>query len=177
MSKIFQIHQVFDFTQQPFEIHPDFIQLLERSSNAFIVLFVGHSRVGKSRRLNQLLNKNVNAEEPFKSSAGLDPVTKCCNVCNSIQLSELAQLHNITFLSQNDQDIFFIDSEGLASFDEETLGLRRSLFALTQISSVIVMVMKEQLNKANIKEVRSFFWFGFVNESRKQHVKWNNYYV
>jgi hypothetical protein len=52
ISKIFQIHQVFDFTKQPFEIHPDFIQLLERSSNAFIVLFIGHSRVGKSRRFN-----------------------------------------------------------------------------------------------------------------------------
>jgi hypothetical protein len=156
MFKNFQIHQVFDFNKVPFEIHPDFIQLIERFSNAFIVLVVDHSRVGKNKRKNQFLNKKVNTEEPFKLNAELDLVIEDCKICNSIKLSKLAQLHKVTFLSQNDQDIFFIDFERFASFDKETPGLQRSLFALTQISSDIVMVMKEQHNQANIKEVHSF---------------------
>jgi hypothetical protein len=49
---------------------------------------------------------------PFDSEAGLDPVTKGCNISTPIKLSDLAQLHNIHFLNSNNPDVFFIDSEG-----------------------------------------------------------------
>jgi ribosomal protein L35AE/L33A len=57
----------------------------------------------------------------------------------------------------SDPDVFVVDCEGVNSLGEATAILKQATFALAQMASMIVQVMKGQVNQQNISDVRAQF--------------------
>jgi hypothetical protein len=55
----------------------------------------------------------------------------------------LSQIDNINFDITSNPDLFFIDCEDLHSFGKTLPGLKKATSALTQMATVIVLVMKD----------------------------------
>jgi hypothetical protein len=70
---------------------------------------------------------------------------------------------------RNDPDIFFVDSEGLNEFRSSTSVPRKSILALTYVSTVNVMVLANSLNSENINEICSFFSLIFFLNQENQY--------
>jgi hypothetical protein len=155
----FEVHNVFDFSQNDTDFTPSarFANHLLHSHCPFIILLVGNGRVGKSTRANQILTHKLNEDEPFLSDSGLDPVTTKFQYVGPIKFSQLSEIHEISIMVDSDPDIFLIDCEGLHSLGVTTPVLKQATFALSQMSSMTVLVMKDQVNHENIENVRSLF--------------------
>jgi hypothetical protein len=157
MEQSFNVFDALSFQHKDFCLSLEFKDLLERSRNAFIILFVGNSRAGKSQRLNQLLSKKLKNEFPFKPASGSSPITENFQVCGPLSFNQLAQIHQIDLPCRSNPDIFLIDCEGLNSLEKKSMLFRKGIFALTQLSSINIMVMKEQVNHERFEKIRSFF--------------------
>jgi hypothetical protein len=107
--------------------------------------------------LNQLLTKDLKADEPFLSCGGHTPVTRKFQFCGPLKFADLARIHQIDLAVGTNPDIFLIDCEGLHSLGETTPGLKQATFALAQISSLTILVMRDLLNRENLESVRSLF--------------------
>jgi hypothetical protein len=153
------VHPVFEFSQDETDFWPSkqFSADLTASHCPFIIMFVGNGRVGKSTRLNQLLLHKLKSDIPFKACSGVDPVTMKFQYVGPLKLQDLAEIHNIDLQIESDPDIFFIDCEGLHSLGNTTAVLKQATFALSQMASMTILVMKEQVNLENIENVRSLF--------------------
>jgi hypothetical protein len=120
-------------------------------------MFVGNGRAGKSTRLNQLLRHKLRCESPFQTFSGPDPVTMAFQYVGPIKFRELAEIHDIELQVASGPDLFLIDCEGLHALGDTTAMLKQATFALSQMASMTVLVMKEQVNQENIESVRSLF--------------------
>jgi hypothetical protein len=58
---------------------------------------------------------------------------------------------------EGDPDLFVIDCEGMNSFGKTTATLKQATFALSQMSSMTLLVAKSQVNLENIDSIRSLF--------------------
>lgn len=162
------IFDCLSFEEGRFWLSDQFRGKLQQSQNAFIIMFIGNLRSGKSQRLNQLLTKKLRSKSPFKTLQGKDPVTRNFQECGPFKFQDFGQFHEINLSSSTDPDIFLIDCEGLnaiendsdkISEEEQVIRslLRKAMFALTQISGVTILVMKEMVNLENIENIRSLF--------------------
>jgi hypothetical protein len=147
----------FDCDGSDFKLAPDFLRVFESSRNPFIILFIGNTRAGKSTRINQLLTRELKAISPFVAAGGAWPITKAFQSATPLTFEDLSQIHGISLSTKSHPDIFLVDCEGLHSLEETSPGLKKATFALAQISSLIVLVMKEQLCFDNLISVRSLF--------------------
>jgi hypothetical protein len=120
-------------------------------------MLVGNGRVGKSTRSNQLLLHEIRPNDPFQAENGAQPVTMKFQYAGPFKFGQLAQLHNVDLKVESDPDIFLIDCEGLHSLGKTTPVLKQATFALSQMVSMTILVMKEQVNHDNIDSVRSLF--------------------
>jgi hypothetical protein len=120
-------------------------------------MFIGNDRSGKSTRLNQIVSGDIKSSIPFRSSGGTKHVTIGFQFLGPIPISELVEVHKFYLSTESKLDIFLVDCEGLACLGESTPTLKRAMFALCQISSITVLVMKEMINVSNIEDVRSLF--------------------
>jgi hypothetical protein len=154
-----QVLQVFKFdsTEEIFDFSDDFRRIFSAANNPFIIMFIGNGRVGKSTRLNQILTKEIDGEEPFKSLGGTAAVTTKFQFYGPLKSAQLGQIHGLDLSVKSDPDVFLIDCEGLHSLGETTPELKKATFALAQMSSLTVLVMKEMLNHQNLDSVRSLF--------------------
>jgi hypothetical protein len=149
--------RVFDFIngKNDYVFSNEFQHVLGSSSKLFIVMNVGNGRVGKSTRLNQLIRRDIYAEEPFESYGGSAPVTMEFQFYGPMKLRELCEIHQLTVSVNPDDDVLLIDCEGLNSLGQTTPGLKNAMFALAQITNLVVLVMKEIVNQENLESVRS----------------------
>jgi protein required for attachment to host cells len=85
------------------------------------------------------------------------PITEHFQAIGPYKLEQLGEFQQIHLSSIKNSDIFLIDCEGMNNLLAESMSLRKAMFALTQISSIHVMVMKEMVNQQNIQNVNSFF--------------------
>jgi hypothetical protein len=136
------IKDVLEFDGTEFKFSFAFNKALENSPNAFIVMCVGLARSGKSSLLNHLITNNIEGRQPFPAFAGAFPVTQKFQFCGPLKFGDLSRIHAQDFSGTSDPDLFLIDCEGLASLAGTSPGLPKALFALGQISSVIILVVK-----------------------------------
>jgi hypothetical protein len=153
------IHQVFDFSETLEDFCPSeqFQVDLAASQCPLIVMFVGNGRAGKSTRLNQLLLHKLRSETPFEAFNGPYPVTMRFQYVGPLKFRDLSRIHRIDLPVESDPDIFLIDCEGFHSLEDTTAVLKQAAFTLSQMVSMTVLVMKEQVNRENIENVRSLF--------------------
>jgi septin family protein len=153
------VHPVFEYSRDETDFWPSkqFSADLMASHYPFIIMFVGNSRVGKSAHLNQLLLHKLKSDIPFEAFSGADPVTMKFQYLGPWKFRQLSQIHSIDLHVTSDPDIFLIDCEGLHSLGKTTAVLKQATFSLSQMVSMTVLVMKEQVNHENIENVRSLF--------------------
>jgi flagellar biosynthesis GTPase FlhF len=153
------VHEVFEFSQQETDFWPShqFRSDLAASKCPFIIMFVGNGRAGKSTRLNQVVAHELKADSPFESCNGAEPVTMKFQYVGPFKFQHLSQIHGVDLQLESNPDIFLIDCEGLHSLGKTTAVLKQATFALSQMVSMTVLVMKEQVNHENIENVRSLF--------------------
>jgi hypothetical protein len=104
-----------------------------------------------------MLRHQLNPNGPFESYNGSDPVTKKFHYVGPFKFQFFSEVHRIDVHVNSDPDVFLIDCEGLHSLEKTTTVLQQATFALSQIVSMITLVMKEQVNYENIEHVRSLF--------------------
>jgi hypothetical protein len=97
----------------------------------------------------------LGAQKPFAARAGPERITMKFQYVGHPKFRQLSQIHGIQFEVNSDPDIFLIDCEGLHSYDQTTPALKQATFALSQLVSMTVLVMKDQVNQSNIEKVRS----------------------
>jgi GTPase SAR1 family protein len=151
--------RVFEFSPDERDFWPsvDFNTDLEACHNPFLIMFVGTGRTGKSTRANQLLRHTLKENQPFEAQNGIEPVAVTFQYVGPFTFGELAEKHKMQLQVHGDPEIFLIDCEGLHSLSETTATLKQATFALSQIVSMTVLVMKETINHQNIPNVRSLF--------------------
>jgi septin family protein len=149
--------QVFDFSKSETDFRPSeqFKIDLAASRYPFIVVFIGNGRAGKSTRLNQLLLHVLKSDRPFEAYNGGAPVTMKFQYVGPCKFQQFSRLHCIDIQVDSDPDIFLIDCEGLHSLETQTAALKQATFALSQMASMTVLVMKEQVNFENVENMHS----------------------
>jgi ubiquitin len=135
----------------------DFKTALTASQSPLVILFCGRSRAGKSTRLNQLLTNNLTSSVPFKSAAGSLAVTVGFEFSSPVPLRTLCCTHSLacTLPPGRNPDLFFVDCEGMDHLDGTSKGYGQILLALSQISTVSVLVNEGLLNIQDIQQICS----------------------
>jgi hypothetical protein len=153
------LHEVFTFSLDENEFKPSqqFADDLNASASPFIIMLVGNGRAGKSTRANQLVRHELQCDSPFEALSGSEPVTMKFQYCGPFKFGQLSQIHGIQLQVDSDPDIFLIDCEGLHALGTTTAVLKQATFALSQMVSMTVLVMKDLVNHDNIDDVRSLF--------------------
>jgi hypothetical protein len=138
------IHEVFEFSQDETDFWPSkqFQADLTTAFCPFIIMFVGNSRAGKSTRLNQLVLRKLHSNAPFKAARGLDPVTMKFQYVGPLKFGELSHIHGIDLEVNSNPDIFLVDCEGLYSLGTTTKVVEQATFALSQMVSMTVLLMR-----------------------------------
>jgi hypothetical protein len=160
MSSIpLDVHDVFRFSSDNKEFRPSqqFANDLNASASPFIIMLLGNYRTGKSTRANQILQHELNPDSPFQVFCGSEPVTMKFQYCGPFKFGQLSQIHDIPLQVDSDPDIFLIDCEGLHCSGNTPAVLKQATFALSQLASMTVLVMKDFVNHESIDNVRSFF--------------------
>ena len=138
-------------------VNPQFIELIQKSTNPHIVDVSGVSRVGKSSTCNNLISGPKddfsNSETPFVSKPGQNPVSIGCEVYGPVSMHSLFEKHKIPINNAPEAHLFFIDTEGLKSlygFSNEYLS---SILTLLQISSLTIHFCKGFPETNNVSEL------------------------
>jgi hypothetical protein len=154
-----ELHDVFDFSPDEKEFTPSrhFVNDLNASSSPFLIMLVGNGRAGKSTRANQLVRHELQVDSPFEALSGSEPVTEQFQYCGPFKFGDLSRIHGVDLEAGSDPDIFLIDCKGLNSLGKTTPVLKQATFALSQMVSMNVLVMKDLVNHENIENVRGLF--------------------
>ena len=110
-------------------ISEEFIKEISSCNHPHIICVYGDARLGKSTKLNQIIhgtnaNNYFNLNGPFKTRLEIHTSqTKGCDFYGPIKFRDLAQKNDLDlneFDDRNifDDDLFFVDTEGLNSIDE-----------------------------------------------------------
>ena len=144
-----------NFKENIFSLHSDLIKDLKDSKNPQFLLIVGPARSGKSTLSNMLIDPTIRPEkEIFKTDEGNDPVTFEIQYI-VVKLSAITRSHQLPDPNV-DCDLFLMDCEGIDSLGKVTLGLRKAICTLLQISTVNLFVTKN-IDRTNIFQMRAFF--------------------
>jgi GTPase SAR1 family protein len=142
-----KIKQVFEFSPNEADFWPtqEFKSDLAASQCPFIIMFAGNSKAGKSTRLNQLITHELTSEGPFEADSRVEAVTQRFQYTGPFKSLDLAEVHSLDIQVESNPDLFLIDCERLHSLGNTTPVLKQATFALSQMVSMRVLVMKEQL--------------------------------
>ena len=142
------------------ELNEEVLNNIKNSKNPRFILFYGDTRIGKSTTLNQLIRENkktlkfVNSS-PFKSLDSAKSITKGCNIYGPIKASELKDRHNLSINLKEDFDVFFCDTEGIASLDGIETKSIPGILTLLQISTISVYITHNTINSNHVKDICS----------------------
>ena len=101
-------------------------------------------------RENEKSLKFVNSS-PFKSLDSAKSITKGCDIYGPIKASELIKRHSLTIKLKDDFDVFFCDSEGIASLDGFETKSIPGILILLQISTISVYIVHHTINTNYLK--------------------------
>ena len=138
----------------------DFITILEKSNNPHIICVYGIARIGKSTKLNQIIhgvksNNYFKLTGPFETKLEIHTTqTKGCDFYGPIKVKDLIErndidLNEIESLDKNmlNDDLFFVDTEGLKSIDKGTKTCIVGILTLLQIASIKILYMSNLENE------------------------------
>ena len=142
------------------ELNSKILEKIKNSKNPRFILFYGDTRQGKSTTLNQLIRENEKSlkfvnSSPFKSLDSAKSITKGCDIYGPIKASELIKRHSLTIKLKDDFDVFFCDSEGIASLDGIETKSIPGILTLLQISTISVYIVHHTINTNHIKDICS----------------------
>ena len=125
-----------------------FKKSLINSTNPKIFLVVGKSREGKSTLLNHLLldktldqPNNLRLSKPFKARGGEEATTKEFLYYGPIKMSEFCRRNKLEFRGE-DNDCYFIDTEGAGNLYQMSKNLYHGIFALESVATCILFISK-----------------------------------
>jgi hypothetical protein len=149
-----EVHEVFEFSEDGTDFWPSqrFRNDMIAPKYPFLVMFWAVPELA-----DQLLLHEIRPEHPFEAMNGADPVTMQFQSVGPVKFDQLARTHNVLLTIESDPDIFIIKCEGFHCMGETTPALKQATFSLSQMVSMTVLVMKEQVNHGNIDNVRSLF--------------------
>ena len=114
-------------------ISEKFISILSQSNNPHIICVYGDARLGKSTKLNQIINGTTSENYyslhgPFKTKLEIHTTqTKGCDFYGPIKIKDLLDRNEIDInelegFNRNiiNYELFFVDTEGLKSIEKGT---------------------------------------------------------
>ena len=130
-------------------ISEEFINILKKCKNPHIICIYGDARTGKSTKMNQIIN-GINAnnyfdlKQPFKTLREIHTtMTKGCNFYGPIKIEDIASKNDIDIGEINRQiindELFFVDTEGLKTIDNTTKSCVSGILTVLQIASIKIL--------------------------------------
>ena len=127
----------------------EFISIIKKCNNPYIICIYGNARMGKSTKLNQIINGTqnqnyFNLSKPFKTKLQIHTTeTKGCNFYGPLTLNELCIKNDID-INEFDKNIFnseffIVDTEGLNTIDHTTKTFIAGILTLLQIASIKIL--------------------------------------
>ena len=131
-------------------ISDDFINVLKECNNPHIVCIYGDARMGKSTKMNQLIqgikaNNYFSLDGPFKTLLQIHTTqTKGCNFYGPIKIKDIIERNDLDIneLEGNvsgEEDLFFVDTEGLKTIDNMTKTCVAGILTILQIAAVKIL--------------------------------------
>ena len=131
-----------------------FIAKLSQCKNPHIICVYGDARLGKSTKLNQIINGTIShnyfsLHEPFKTKIEMHTAqTKGCDFYGPVKIKELIDRNAIDInelegfdRSMMNDELFFVDTEGLKSIDDVTRTCIAGILTILQIASIKILYM------------------------------------
>ena len=161
-------------------ISEEFIKEISSCNHPHIICVYGDARLGKSTKLNQIIhgtnaNNYFNLNGPFKTRLEIHTSqTKGCDFYGPIKFRDLAQKNDLDLNEFNDRnifddDLFFVDTEGLKSIDNVTRTCVAGILTILQIASIKILYIpvldNEKLEEAAKNSKLSNILKLFQNES------------
>ena len=130
-------------------ISEKFIEVLQKCTRPHIICIYGDARTGKSTKMNQIINGTVannyfDLKKPFKTLREIHTtMTKGCNFYGPIKIKDIASNNNIDINEFNNEiindELFFVDTEGLRTIDNTTKSCVSGILTILQISSIKIL--------------------------------------
>ena len=131
-----------------------FIAKLSQCKNPHIICVYGDARLGKSTKLNQIINGTISnnyysLNGPFKTRLEIHTTqTKGCDFYGPVKIKELIDRNAIDInelegfdRSMMNDELFFVDTEGLKSIDDVTRTCIAGILTILQIASIKILYM------------------------------------
>jgi AAA+ ATPase superfamily predicted ATPase len=143
-------------------INDDFINILGKCNNPHIICVYGDARLGKSTKLNQIINgvKSHNffgLTGPFKTRLEIHTAqTKGVDFYGPIKVKDLVDKNDLDINEFDNEikndELFFVDTEGLKSIDQVTKTCVAGILTILQIAAIKILYMpildNEKLDEA-----------------------------
>ena len=131
-----------------------FITKLSQCNNPHIICVYGDARLGKSTKLNQIINGTTkenyySLNGPFKTKLEIHTTqTKGCDFYGPIKIKDLLDRNEIDInelegFNRNiiNDELFFVDTEGLKSIDNVTKTGIAGILTILQVASIKILYM------------------------------------
>ena len=130
-------------------ISEQFEEVIKKCKHPHIICIYGDSRTGKSTKMNQIINGTI-SENYFELKGPFKPLreihttmTKGCDLYGPIKVEDIAKNNNIDINECNrdiiDNELFFVDTEGLKSIDNTTKSCISGILTILQVSSIKIL--------------------------------------
>ena len=143
-------------------INDDFINILGKCNNPHIICVYGDARLGKSTKLNQIINgvKSHNffgLTGPFKTRLEIHTAqTKGVDFYGPIKVKDLVDKNDLDINEFDNEikndELFFVDTEGLKTIDQVTKTCVAGILTILQIAAIKILYMpildNEKLDEA-----------------------------
>lgn len=158
------------------EINREAVNIIKKSHNPKLLLFYGKTRLGKSTTLNQIIKGNIDSwkyvnNSPFKAQRRRESLTVGCDIFGPIKCSEIMKRHSINENIKEDYDIFFCDSEGLSSVDEQSKMLIPGILTLLPTCTISVLMTNNVIDQYTIEDITSEIQFSKILQKMNPELK------
>ena len=130
-------------------ISEQFEAVIKKCKHPHIICIYGDSRTGKSTKMNQIINGTI-AENFFDLKGPFKPLreihttmTKGCDLYGPITVADIVKRNklDINECDKNiiDNELFFVDTEGLKSIDNTTKSCVSGILTILQIASIKIL--------------------------------------
>ena len=143
-------------------ISDDLFKIFKASHNPHIICIYGDTRLGKSTKMNQIVNGTKSADyfklkTPFKTRVELHTTeTKGCNFYGPIKVKDIIDNNDLDIneFDKNiiNDDLFFVDTEGLKSIDPITKAFVSGILTILQIATIKILYIPI-LNNEKLEEI------------------------
>ena len=151
-------------------LNEEVMSIIKNSNNPKFISFYGSTRGGKSTTLNQLIHSNIESwsyirKDPFKTGSSVNSVTSGCDIYGPIKFSELKKKHPLSKIDSNikeDFDVFFCDTEGIASLNNFNKASIPGILIILQICTISIFMVDKNCKEPDFKEIVSLMQFSKI---------------